>query len=120
MDITYSPPLAAGEHSEVNRPVFQSKGTTGKPAEAPESSAVGKSPAEQVDETRLNQAMQDLAKHYGVEFKRTTDEKTGRQIIQVFSPDGERMLRQFPPQAVVEMAAKARQGMAESLFNSTV
>jgi len=79
----------------------------------------GKTP-QAVSEQDITQAIKELEVRFNLQVEMITDEETGRGVVRIFSEDGKRLLRQMPPEEVLEMAAQARQGALESLLNSRV
>lgn len=66
------------------------------------------SEAEAYDLTaRLKQAMEDIQRKYKMKVELDRDEETGRQIVRILTQDGERLVRQIPPQEALEMASRA-------------
>lgn len=61
-----------------------------------------------------------LASRFGVKVELTEDEDSGRSVVRIMSNDGERILRQMPPEAAIDLAERARKGSAESLLDSMV
>ncbi|KMY69188.1 hypothetical protein AAU61_06745 [Desulfocarbo indianensis] len=73
-----------------------------------------------VSEEDLAQAIKELEVRFNLQVEMFTDEETGRGVVRIFSEDGKRLLRQMPPEEVLEMAAQARRGALENLLNSRV
>jgi uncharacterized FlaG/YvyC family protein len=48
------------------------------------------------------------------------DQKSGETVLRVMSPDGKRVLRQYPSEAVLELADRLRSPGAEGLLASLV
>jgi flagellar protein FlaG len=66
--------------------------------------------AEEEEDTmtaRLKQAMEDLQQKYKMKVELDTDEETGRQVVRILSQDGERLVRQIPPQEALKLASRA-------------
>jgi uncharacterized FlaG/YvyC family protein len=78
------------------------------------------SQAPAVSEKELIQAARELEVRFNLSVKMVTDEATGREVVRIFSKDGERLLRQMPPDQVLRMADQARQGTLENILNSMV
>lgn len=77
--------------------------------------------AEQVpEEFSLEDAAADLAQRFKVNVVVAYDEKTGQSVVRIMSSDGERLLRQMPPEEVRQMAAAARRGALINLLDSLV
>jgi len=73
-----------------------------------------------VSSKKLMQAVKELEVRFNLTVKMVTDEATGREVVRIFSKDGKRLLRQMPPDQVLQMADQARQGNLESILNSRV
>jgi uncharacterized FlaG/YvyC family protein len=73
-----------------------------------------------VSSEQLIKAVQDLEVRFNLKVVMATDEATGREVVRIFSEDGKRLLRQMPPDQVLHMAAKARQGNLENLLDDMV
>ena len=56
---------------------------------------------------RLKRAMEDIQRKYKMKVELDTDEETGRQVVRILSQDGERLVRQIPPQEALKMASRA-------------
>lgn len=75
---------------------------------------------DQADADQLGQAAQELAGHYNLKMEVAWDDRTGRQVLKVLSPEGDRLLRQFPAEAVLRMAERLRSGADDGLLTSLV
>jgi uncharacterized FlaG/YvyC family protein len=73
-----------------------------------------------VDAQDLDQAARELAGHYNLKMEVAWDDRTGRQVLKVLSPDGGRLLRQFPAETVLKMAERLRSGADDGLLTSLV
>lgn len=73
-----------------------------------------------VSNDKLVQAVHDLEVSFNLKVVMATDEATGRDVVRIFSEDGKRLLRQMPPDQVLSMAARARQGTLENLLDDMV
>ncbi len=65
-------------------------------------------------------AVQELELRFDLKVEMATDEETGREVVRIFSKDGKRLLRQMPPEEVLQMADRARQGTLENLVHNRV
>lgn len=83
-------------------------------------SARNSAPPPAVSAKELMQAAKELEVRFNLTVKMVTDEATGREVVRIFSKDGERLLRQMPPDQVLAMADRARQGTLENILNSIV
>lgn len=77
-------------------------------------------PPAESSRSELKKAARELEVRFNLKVEMATDETTGREVVRIFSEDGERLLRQMPPEEVLHMAAQARQGTLESILDSTV
>jgi uncharacterized FlaG/YvyC family protein len=85
-----------------------------------DASARSTAPSTQVSPNQVQKAAKELEVRFNLKVEMATDETTGREVVRIFSEDGERLLRQMPPEQVIQMADQARQGNLESILNSTV
>jgi len=82
--------------------------------------ATSAEPSPTVSKSELQKAARELEVRFNLKVEMATDETTGRGVVRIFSEDGERLLRQLPPEQVLHMADEARQGNLESILNSMV
>ncbi len=92
------------------------------PANQPAPSA---SPAEQagtatrkVDPAELTDAATTLQERFNVQVVLATDKESGRSVVQILSQDGERVIRQMPPDGAIALAERARLGSQAGLLAS--
>jgi uncharacterized FlaG/YvyC family protein len=71
-----------------------------------------------VDRAQLEEAAQELADRFDVKVEMAQDESTGRYVVRIMSQDGERVIRQMPPESTLRMAAQARQGQLRGIMDS--
>ncbi len=88
-----------------------------RPRQAPESE---QKPAGTVEGAQVEEAAQTLAARFDLKVELAQDEVTGRKVVRIFSRDGERLLRQMPPEEVLKLAQRARLGTLENLLTSVV
>lgn len=103
----FAPPLAAGHAGQRKHPEQQRV----KAQQSPQPAANG-TPSD------LDQAMRDLEARFKVKVELTQDEETGRQLVRIKSPDGKRILRQIPPESVLEMAHRTKTSQGQGLLTS--
>jgi uncharacterized FlaG/YvyC family protein len=95
--------------------------TPDKRTNRPETASAPEAQAPQTAEAgELKRAVQELELRFNVNVEVGTDEQTGRQVVRVLSEDGERLLRQMPPEEAIRMAEKARKGALQNLLTSLV
>jgi|Deesub1362A_J573_1020465.scaffolds.fasta_scaffold01263_7 uncharacterized FlaG/YvyC family protein len=87
------------------------------PRSAPERAQGSAGPAEAA---QVEEAAQTLAARFDLKVELAQDEVTGRKVVRIFSRDGERLLRQMPPEEVLKLAQRARLGTLENLLTSVV
>lgn len=88
-----------------------------KAASQPSSSAQTSSP---VSKQALDEALAALAVHYDLKFEVSRDERTGSEVVRIYSSDGKQLLRQTPPEAVLKIAENLAQGGRGGLLGSLV
>jgi uncharacterized FlaG/YvyC family protein len=76
--------------------------------------------AKQIDLAKLEEAAKELASRFDVKVEMAQDESTGRYVVRILSQDGERVIRQMPPESTLRMAAQARQGQIRGIMESVV
>lgn len=96
------PPPAGQQPGEASVP---------KPAEA------AQAPASQAD---MDKALTDLAGRTNLKVELGADEESGRPVVRIYTKDGERLLRQMPPEAALKLAADLRSGAGEGFFSSVI
>lgn len=69
-------------------------------------------------EGEVRAAAQELAMRFNLKMEVVWDDKSGQDILRVMSPDGKRLVRQFPPEAVLALAECLRQGATDGLLTS--
>ncbi len=70
------------------------------------------------DGNEVRELAEKLAVRFNLKMEVVRDDKTGQDILKVMSPDGKRLLRQFPPEAVLALAERLRRGAADGLLTS--
>ncbi|MBI5522375.1 MAG: flagellar protein FlaG [Desulfarculus sp.] len=101
-------------------PVVSSRPRPSAPQPAPDGpQAAGQAPPA-VSPQELEETLSALAVHYNLRFELSHDEKTGSDVVRIFSQDGERLLRQMPPEAVLKIAEDLDQGGNGGLLASLV
>ncbi len=83
----------------------------------PYSGAQASSP---VSKQALDEALAALAMHYDLKFEVSRDERTGSEVVRIYSSDGKQLLRQTPPEAVLKIAENLAQGGRGGLLGSLV
>lgn len=73
-----------------------------------------------VSPEELAETLSALAVHYNLKFEMSHDEKTGSEVVRIFSQDGQRLLRQMPPDAVLKIAEDLDRGGNGGLLGSLV
>lgn len=73
-----------------------------------------------VNPEELAETLSALAVHYNLKFEMSHDEKTGSEVVRIFSQDGQRLLRQMPPDAVLKIAEDLDRGGHGGLLGSLV
>jgi uncharacterized FlaG/YvyC family protein len=68
----------------------------------------------------MARAAEELAERYNLKVEVAWDDRTGRQVLKVLSPEGDRLLRQFPAEAVLKLAERLRSGYLDGLLTSLV
>ncbi len=68
----------------------------------------------------LEQAARHLAQNAKLRVELGEDQETGRTVVRIFSRDGERLLRQMPPEELLRLAARAQEEYGQSLLDSRV
>lgn len=74
----------------------------------------------QVDQAELAAAAAELATRLNLQVELGRDDHTGRNVVRIFSHDGERLLRQIPPETTLKMLDRLRDGEGEGLLGLTV
>jgi uncharacterized FlaG/YvyC family protein len=77
-------------------------------------------PPGNVDQQELRRTAEELAEHYDLKMEVAWDDRAGRQVLKVMSPDGKRILSQFPAEVVLKMAERLRSGLSDGLLTSLV
>ena len=68
----------------------------------------------------LKAAAQEIASRFDLKTEVVWDEKSDRQVVKVMSPDGKRLVCQFPSEVVLRLAERLRQGAERGLLASLV
>jgi uncharacterized FlaG/YvyC family protein len=68
----------------------------------------------------LAAAAAELATRLNLKVELGQDDHTGRSVVRIFSHDGERLLRQIPPETTLRMLDRLRSGEGEGLLGLTV
>ena len=66
----------------------------------------------------LSRAIKELEAGFEVKVELTREEDTGRTLVRIMSKDGERVIRQMPPEGAINLAKRARQGNLKSILDS--
>lgn len=103
-------PALQGARPERSRP----ESVTGPPSTPEESGGVAP------DEAKIKQVADQLEARTGMQVQMAKDQKSGETVLRVMSPDGKRVLRQYPSEAVLELADRLRSPGAEGLLASLV
>ncbi|MFH1060933.1 MAG: flagellar protein FlaG [Pseudomonadota bacterium] len=90
------------------------------PAPAGPSLAEAAPPATQVETADLAAAAAELADRLNLQVELGQDGRTGRNVVRIFSHDGERLLRQIPPETTLKMLDRLRAGDDQGLLGLTV
>ncbi len=75
---------------------------------------------EAIDHETLEQAARELETRFDVQVEMAQDESTGRYVVRIMSSDGQRLIRQMPPESALRMAAQAKQGQLRGMMESVV
>ncbi|MFH1136787.1 MAG: flagellar protein FlaG [Pseudomonadota bacterium] len=78
------------------------------------------SPTKKADQADLDAAIEqvkDMAAEHQISLEFTVHEATGRTVIKVIDPETHKVLRQLPPEAILEAAANLEE-FSGALFNS--
>ena len=119
MEVANVPPVQPSES-------VKSKPAGGKPppaaqqpreGQAPKSAEAAQAPASQAD---MDKALTDLAGRTNLKVELGADEESGRPVVRIYTKDGERLLRQMPPEAALKLAADLRSGAGEGFFSSVI
>ena len=70
------------------------------------------------DVSRVEQAVEELEASFHVKVELTREEDTGRTLVRIMSQDGQRVIRQMPPEGAINLAKRARQGSLKSIVDS--
>jgi uncharacterized FlaG/YvyC family protein len=69
---------------------------------------------------QLKKAMEEIQEKYEIQVELDHDEETGRQVVRILSSDGERVLREIPPEEAIRMASRAWDDFRSRVLTSTV
>ena len=75
-------------------------------------------PNRQARTQEMEEAKKVLEGRFEVKVEVAQDEETGRSVVRILSPDGERILRQMPPKAALKLAEAAQRGYAAGIMAS--
>ena len=67
----------------------------------------------------MDRSIQSLASQVNLKVEQTTDEKSGHKVVRIFTRDGERLLRQMPPEAALRILEEVKSG-GEGLLSSVI
>lgn len=118
MEVTNVPPIQSRGATER-----KSSGDKSPPAarpreaQAPNPAETAQAPVSQAD---MDKALVDLASRTNLKVELGADEESGRPVVRIYTKDGERLLRQMPPEAALKLAADLRSGAGEGLFSSVI
>lgn len=101
-------------------PVASSRPRPSSPQPAPDGPQTAGQAPPAVSRQELEETLSALAVHYNLRFELSHDEKTGSDVVRIFSQDGERLLRQMPPEAVLKIAEDLDRGGNGGLLGSLV
>lgn len=104
-----SPPAAKREPPAQAPSAGQAEGAQVRPEEKPP-----------VKDEQVKEAARELQLRFDVKVELAHDEKSGRSVVRILSSDGQRVLRQMPPEAAIALADRARRGSVEGLLSSLV
>jgi len=76
-------------------------------------------PAEQIDAAFLADLEQDMNRLHNVSLKFDLHEATGRTMVKVIDRETEEVIREFPPEKVLDLAAKMEE-MLGILFDQKI
>ena len=71
-----------------------------------------------VDRAKLEEAAAELSNRFDVKVEMDQDESTGVYVVRILSRDGERVIRQMPPESTLRMAEQARHGQLRGIVES--
>lgn len=77
-----------------------------------------KQPDRQTGTQEIEQAKKILEGRFEVKVEMAQDEETGRSVVRILSPDGERILRQMPPKAALKLAEAAKRNYTAGIMAS--
>lgn len=111
--------------SKISMPLAVEPVTPSRPRDSvPQPASEGQQPPPQgsatVSPQELEEILSALAVHYNLKFELSRDEKTGSDVVRIFSDDGQRLLRQMPPEAVLKIAEDLDRGGNGGLLGSLV
>ena len=107
------PPSPVKRSSPDNRP----DETSVKGTEPPRKETTP--PAEQIDAAFLADLEQDMNRLHNVSLKFDLHEATGRTMVKVIDRETEEVIREFPPEKVLDLAAKMEE-MLGILFDQKI
>ena len=67
----------------------------------------------------MESSLESLASQVNLKVEQTTDEKSGHKVVRIFTRDGERLLRQMPPEAALRILQEVAAG-GEGLLSSVI
>ncbi len=67
----------------------------------------------------IDRSIEELATQANLKVEQTTDEKSGHKVVRIFTRDGERLLRQMPPEAALRILQEVASG-GEGLLSSVI
>jgi uncharacterized FlaG/YvyC family protein len=73
-----------------------------------------------VSQVELEEALAYLSVHTNLKIELSHDEQTGSAVVSIFSEDGQRLLRQMPPEAILKIAENLDRGGTGGLLGSLV
>ena len=68
----------------------------------------------------IERAFNDMAGKINLKVDLGQDEQSGRTVVRIYTKDGDKLLRQIPPEAVIEIMEKQGSGGAAGFFDSVV
>jgi len=90
------------------------------PRSAPVETQAGQQTNQSISTEKLDAAMAALATHANLKVVMSRDDQTGRDVVRIFSEDGQRLLRQMPPEAVLKIAENLARGGSGTLLGALV
>ncbi len=106
--------------SEVPEVRVSSQQDRGRAPRSPQGvSGQAQAPERSLDPQEMDRSIEKLATQANLKVEQTTDEKSGHKVVRIFTRDGERLLRQMPPEAALRILQEVASG-GEGLLSSVI